>query len=208
MTNSDVKPILRTKIDESIISAFEVLRKRIDQFGVSSPNIQRLGNSGRILVELPGAKDIDRVKKLLQSTAQLEFWTSEKNQEYFRFLSEANQVLKEIYKEEVNTEQDERSEIDDLLADVEVNDSINVEKNPLLDLIIGTGFQGGPVLAQFNQKDKELVNEYLSNPRVRQLLPPSKRYTKFLWGLPDTESNIVDLFVLKSNRRDRSSSKW
>ena len=175
MTNSDVKPILRTKIDESIISAFEVLRKRIDQFGVSSPNIQRLGNSGRILVELPGAKDIDRVKKLLQSTAQLEFWTSEKNQEYFRFLSEANQVLKEIYKEEVNTEQDEKSEIDDLLADVEVNDSINVEKNPLLDLIIGTGFQGGPVLAQFNQKDKELVNEYLSNPRVRQLLPPSKR---------------------------------
>ena len=202
MTNSDVKPILRTKIDESIISAFEVLRKRIDQFGVSSPNIQRLGNSGRILVELPGAKDIDRVKKLLQSTAQLEFWTSEKNQEYFRFLSEANQVLKEIYKEEVNTEEDEKSEIDDLLADVEVNDSINVEKNPLLDLIIGTGFQGGPVLAQFNQKDKELVNEYLSNPRVRQLLPPSKRYTKFLWGLPDTESNIVDLFVLKSNRRD------
>ena len=83
-----------------------------------------------------------------------------------------------------------------------MNDSINVEKNPLLDLIIGTGFQGGPVLAQFNQKDKELVNEYLSNPRVRQLLPPSKRYTKFLWGLPDTESNIVDLFVLKSNRRD------
>ena len=202
MTNSDVKPILRTKIDESIISAFEVLRKRIDQFGVSSPNIQRLGNSGRILVELPGAKDIDRVKKLLQSTAQLEFWTSEKNQEYFRFLSEANQVLKEIYKEEVNTKEDEKSEIDDLLADVEVNDSINVEKNPLLDLIIGTGFQGGPVLAQFNQKDKELVNEYLSNPRVRQLLPPSKRYTKFLWGLPDTESNIVDLFVLKSNRRD------
>ena len=54
MTNSDVKPILRTKIDESIISAFEVLRKRIDQFGVSSPNIQRLGNSGRILVELRG----------------------------------------------------------------------------------------------------------------------------------------------------------
>ena len=202
MTNSDVKPILRTKIDESIISAFEVLRKRIDQFGVSSPNIQRLGNSGRILVELPGAKDIDRVKKLLQSTAQLEFWTSEKNQEYFRFLSEANQVLKEIYNEEVNTEQDEKSEIDDLLADVEVNDSINTEKNPLLDLIIGTGFQGGPVLAQFNQKDKELVNEYLSNPRVRQLLPPSKRYTKFLWGLPETESNIVDLFVLKSNRRD------
>ena len=134
MSNNDVKPILRIKIDESIVSAFEVLRKRIDQFGVTSPNIQRLGNSGRILVELPGAKDIDRVKKLLQSTAQLEFWTSEKNQDYFRFLSDANQVLKEIYKDEETDNVEEKSEIDDLLADVEVNDSINVEKNPLLDL--------------------------------------------------------------------------
>ena len=64
---------LRKKVDESIISAFEVLRKRIDKFGVTQPNIQRLGTSGRILVELPGAKDVDRVKNLLQSTAQLEF---------------------------------------------------------------------------------------------------------------------------------------
>ena len=74
MTDDEVKPIIRTKIDESIVSAFEVLRKRIDKFGVTQPNIQRLGNSGRILVELPGARDIERVKNLLQSTAQLEFW--------------------------------------------------------------------------------------------------------------------------------------
>ena len=94
MTNDQVKPILRTKIDESITSAFEVLRKRIDKFGVTQPNIQRLGNSGRILVELPGAKDIDRVKKLLQSTAQLEFWTTEKNIEFFTSLNEAAKVVK------------------------------------------------------------------------------------------------------------------
>ena len=74
MSDQEVQPILRRKVDESIISAFEVLRKRIDKFGVTQPNIQRLGNSGRILVELPGAKDVDRVKNLLQSTAQLEFW--------------------------------------------------------------------------------------------------------------------------------------
>ena len=61
MTDDEVKPIVRTKIDESIVSAFEVLRKRIDKFGVTQPNIQRLGNSGRILVELPGARDIERV---------------------------------------------------------------------------------------------------------------------------------------------------
>ncbi|MDX1604222.1 MAG: protein translocase subunit SecDF, partial [Salinimicrobium sediminis] len=74
MSNEDVKPIIRRKIDESITSAFEVLRKRIDKFGVTQPNIQRLGTSGRILVELPGAREIERVQDLLQSTAQLEFW--------------------------------------------------------------------------------------------------------------------------------------
>ena len=73
-TESDVKKVLRTKVDESIVSAFEVLRKRIDQFGVTQPNLQRIGNSARILVELPGAKDVNRVRGLLQSTAQLEFW--------------------------------------------------------------------------------------------------------------------------------------
>ncbi len=100
MTNDQVKPILRTKIDESITSAFEVLRKRIDKFGVTQPNIQRLGNSGRILVELPGAKDIDRVKKLLQSTAQLEFWTTEKNTDFFPFLNEASKAVKDLVDEE------------------------------------------------------------------------------------------------------------
>ena len=74
MSDDEVQPILKIKIDESIVSAFEVLRKRIDKFGVTQPNIQRLGNSGRILIELPGAKDVERVKSLLQSTAQLEFW--------------------------------------------------------------------------------------------------------------------------------------
>jgi SecD/SecF fusion protein len=60
MTDEEVKPIIRRKIDESVVSAFEVLRKRIDGFGVTQPNIQREGNSGRILVELPGARDVQR----------------------------------------------------------------------------------------------------------------------------------------------------
>ena len=203
MNNNEVKPIIRRKIDESITSAFEVLRKRIDKFGVTQPNIQRLGNSGRILVELPGAKDVDRVKNLLQSTAQLEFWTSEKNQEFFTFLSQANQVIKDSFEEETENENKTTSEIDDLLADVEVkSDSLSLERNPLLDLIVNTGFQGGPVLAQFNVKDQRTVDSYLNDPKVRQLLPSSKRFTKFLWGLPDPETNIVELFVLKSNRND------
>ncbi|MBB1489762.1 protein translocase subunit SecDF, partial [Oceanospirillum sp. D5] len=86
MSDEEVQGIIETKIDESIVSAFEVLRKRIDQFGVTQPNIQRLGNSGRILVELPGVKDIERATGLLQSTAQLEFWDVYKGQEFQQFL--------------------------------------------------------------------------------------------------------------------------
>ena len=205
MSNDQVKPILRTKIDESITSAFEVLRKRIDKFGVTQPNIQRLGNSGRILVELPGAKDVDRVKKLLQSTAQLEFWTTEKNIDFFQFIEQASTVVKDLVDEEEKLVEKEQSltEIDDLLADVEVKaDSLTMDKNPLLDLIISTGFQGGPVLAQVYEKDITTVDSYLNNPKVRQLLPASKRFTKFLWGIPDPETKIVDLYIIKANRNN------
>ena len=200
MTDDEVKPIIRRKIDESIVSAFEVLRKRIDKFGVTQPNIQRLGNSGRIRVELPGAKDVARVKNLLQSTAQLEFWVTEKNDTFLTFLSQANEVLKNILVDDENDIEKETSKIDDLLADVEANDSILTQKNPLFDYLVGTGYQGGPVLAQFYEKDQDKIEEYLSFPEVRQLLPAEKRFTKFLFGKPDANSKIVDLYAIQSNR--------
>ena len=65
MTNEEVQPVLEQKLDESIESAFEVIRKRIDKFGVTQPNIQRLGKSARILVELPGAKDVEQSKEII-----------------------------------------------------------------------------------------------------------------------------------------------
>tara|TARA_B100000902_G_scaffold278258_1_gene264145 strand:- start:5909 stop:8854 length:2946 start_codon:yes stop_codon:yes gene_type:complete len=205
MSDDEVKPIIKQKIDESIVSAFEVLRKRIDKFGVTQPNIQRLGNSGRIRVELPGAKDVARVKKLLQSTAQLEFWVTEKNDQFLPFLSQANETLKEISKEENEEIVDvETSKIDDLLADVEANDSINTSiKNPLFDYIVGTGYQGGPVIAQFLLKDQKKIEEYLSMPEIRKLLPSEKRFTKFLFGKPDPNSKVVDLYAIQSNRDDK-----
>ncbi|SUZ79719.1 uncharacterized protein METZ01_LOCUS32573 [marine metagenome] len=205
MSDDEVKPIIKQKIDESIVSAFEVLRKRIDKFGVTQPNIQRLGNSGRILVELPGARDVARVKKLLQSTAQLEFWVTEKNDSFLNFLSQANEVLKKISQEkDKEVIETETSKIDDLLADVEANDSINTSiKNPLFDYIVGTGYQGGPVIAQFLSKDQKKIEEYLSMPEIRKLLPPEKRFTKFLFGKPDTNSKVVDLYAIQSNRDDQ-----
>ena len=106
MTDDEVKPIIRRKIDESIVSAFEVLRERIDGFGVTQPNIQREGNSGRIVVELPGAKDIARAQELLSSTAQLEFWETypQSNQSIGNFLVNANERLKDILEPETTEE--------------------------------------------------------------------------------------------------------
>jgi SecD/SecF fusion protein len=204
MTDAEVKPIIRRKIDESIVSAFEVLRKRIDKFGVTQPNIQRLGNSGRIRVELPGAKDVARVKNLLQSTAQLEFWYTEKNDQFLPFLSQANETLKNILEENDSENNNiETSEIDDLLADVEANDSISAQKNPLFDFLVGTGYQGGPVIAQFLQKDQNKIEEYLSMPEIRRLLPSEKRYTRFLFGKPDINTNVVELYAIQSNRDNK-----
>ena len=203
MSDEEVRPIIRRKIDESIISAFEVLRKRIDKFGVTQPNIQRLGTSGRILVELPGAKDVERVKNLLQSTAQLEFWETYKNEQFFAFLNQANEVVKEIEASSAVAEEEKSSDsaIDDLLADVEAQDSITPSAaNPILDLVRGYGYQGGPILAQFAKKDMDKVKGYLDLPEVRKLLPSTLRYVNFAWGKPNPNADIVDLYVIKSNR--------
>ena len=202
MSDQETQVVVRRKIDESIVSAFEVLRKRIDKFGVTQPNIQRLGTSGRILVELPGAKDVDRVQNLLQSTAQLEFWETYKNDQLVSFLVEANSLLSSKSEKVLdgNAEKDISSEIDDLLADVATQDSIAITSNPILDRIVGQGFQGGPVLAQFAARDSDLIMSYLDRPDIRKLLPSEYRYTRFVWGKPTAEGNIVELYALKSNR--------
>jgi SecD/SecF fusion protein len=95
-TNDDFKAEIRSQVDGAVENVFTVLRARIDQFGVVQPNIQRLENSGRILVELPGVKDPARVQRLLQSTAQLEFWRLHEGYELLDFLGQANDRLKTI----------------------------------------------------------------------------------------------------------------
>ncbi|MCY4562697.1 MAG: protein translocase subunit SecDF [Flavobacteriaceae bacterium] len=216
MNDSQVQIILRRRIDESIVSAFEVLRKRIDKFGVTQPNIQRLGTSGRILVELPGAKDIERIQNLLQSTAQLEFWETVKNTDLSTFLVQANQVAAEIASESVQgtsdqtieseeeTQNNQESEIDDLLEEIsesaEESDSIP-SRNPIIDAITGYGFQGGPVLASFDSGKLDDVMSYLDNPRIRRLLPSEYRYIKFAWGISG-DDGITDLYAIKSNREN------
>lgn len=97
-TNEQVIRVLREEAESAIDNSFNVLRSRIDRFGVTQPNIQKIGASGRILVELPGVKEPERVRKLLQGTASLEFWLTYNNTEIFPMLEQANAVVKELQK--------------------------------------------------------------------------------------------------------------
>ena len=95
-TDAEVIAVIREEAESAVANSFNVLRNRIDRFGVTQPSIQKLGNSGRILVELPGVKEPERVRKLLQGTASLEFWETFTNQEVAVYLAEANSKLAEI----------------------------------------------------------------------------------------------------------------
>lgn len=204
MSDDEVKPIIRRKIDETIVSAFEVLRKRIDKFGVTQPNIQRLGTSGRILVALPGAKDIERVKNLLQSTAQLEFWETYRPQDLSAFLIAANDELKRILETEQakDTIADATSELDSLLTDAS-QDSLDInQKNPLFDLIAGQG--RGNAIAAVAIKDTAQMNTYLRMPEVKRLIPNNIQFVKFVWSRPSAGTEVIDLHALKGNRENEA----
>ena len=211
-TDDEVKKVIRRKVDESIESAFEVLRKRVDQFGVTQPNIQKIGESGRILVELPGAKDVDRAKKLLSSTAQLQFWETYKIDELGNFLMATNNALKLTEKNPIKLKETVKTGIDTLLTD-KVKDTVTDKKgsNPLLDKFVSQG--GGPVLGVVEPKDTATINSYFKRQDIRILLPSDKRYAKFVWGKPSsivddkTKKSIetVELYALKGNRDNQAA---
>ncbi|MEZ4854090.1 protein translocase subunit SecDF [Flavobacterium sp.] len=203
MTNAQVEPIIKQKVQESVESAFKVLRERIDKFGVTQPNIQLLGNSGRILVELPGAKDVDRIKKLLQSTAQLEFWETYKVDEIGNFLVAANNELKKTEVKEDKIEEKVATGIDSLLTDKA--DSTKVEINPLFDSMVAPGQQGTPYIGIFVAKDTAKINGYLKRPYIRSLLPSELADVKFAWGKIDEKApDAVELYALKGNRENKA----
>lgn len=231
MSNSEVERVLQKRIDESISSAFEVLNKRIDKFGVAQPDIQRLGDSGRILVELPGAEDVSRVKSLLKSTAQLEFWHVYQKKDFGDFLQKADTKISELNNTD-EAETEEKAETDSTQADTteaqkededleellkkkkEENDSvseseeaenqIDEDNHPLLGLMQVNGRDEGPILGQFYVKDTAAVNEMLKNSQVRSLLPSDMRYARFAWGIPDEDTNLVGLYALKSNKENEA----
>lgn len=202
MTDAQAKKVINIKVEESIESAFRVLRERIDKFGVTQPNIVKLGNTGRILVELPGAKDVDRAKKLLSSTAQLEFWEVYKIEEVASYIMAVNTALQKTEKsvEVIDTTKTKTSEIDKLLVDKKDTTKTKKGNDPLFEKFMPNQ-QGGSVLGMAATKDTAVINAYFKRADIKALLPSNLADVKFLWGKPsDKEAVAVELYAIKGNR--------
>ena len=211
-TDEQVIEVIRAESESAISNSFNVLRNRIDRFGVTQPNIQKLGNTGRILVELPGVKEPERVRKLLQGTASLEFWATYDNTEIEGFLSEANNVLAEILAaqepvEEVAAEQ--TAEGDDLLA-AELQNNTNdaaleaeLKRNPLFAVLQPSGARGNACIGYAHYADTAAINKYLAMPQIKSLFPPE---FKPMWGVKASPffegGNVFELVAIKASSRD------
>ena len=210
-TDEQVIEVIRGESESAISNSFNVLRNRIDRFGVTQPNIQKLGNSGRILVELPGVKEPERVRKLLQGTASLEFWSTYDNAEVEIYLNEANSTLAALLanNDEVVAET-ASAEGEDLLAQ-ELKQAENEaaaeaayrKQNPLFYVLQPSGARGYACIGYAHYADTALVNKYLAMPQVKQLFPPE---FKPMWTVKasamDPNENIFELVAIKANSRD------
>jgi SecD/SecF fusion protein len=224
-SNADVISVLREESNGAIDNAFNVLRSRIDRFGVTNPNIQQLETAGRILVELPGVNDQERVRKLLQGTANLEFWETYKNSEIYGILAQANEVIREqkaaeealtateepAKKEEVKAETEGNELLAELENKAEEGDSTdiagqNMEKNfPLFAVLNPNAYQGqlggGSVIGRAHYRDTAKVGHYLRNAKVKALFP---RDMRTMWGVKaiDDAETIFELHAIKVTSRD------
>ena len=193
-SDAEVEKLLKNETEAAIAASFNVLRSRIDHFGVTQPNIMRLPNSHRILVELPGVKEPQRVRDLLQGTASLEFWTTYDANEVWGALQRADQVLREqqaaaaeapAAATEEETAAGEQAE--GLIAEVEAAVEEETEAagnfdrtvNPLF-AVLDPNYAGGAAIGAAYKADMETVNAYLSNPAVLEKFPAD---ILFKWGV-------------------------
>ena len=210
-TNAEVIEVIRGEAESAISNSFNVLRNRIDRFGVTQPNIQKLGNSGRILVELPGVKEPERVRKLLQGTASLEFWATYDNVEIEPYLAEANATLAELFADtEVAVEEAPAAEGEDLLAE-ELKQAENdaaaeaayMKQNPLFSVLQPSGARGYACIGYAHYADTATINKYFAMQQIKQLFPPE---FKPMWTVKasamDPNENIFELVAIKATSRD------
>ncbi len=213
-TNAEVIEVIRSESESAISNSFNVLRNRIDRFGVTQPNIQKLGNSGRILVELPGVKEPERVRKLLQGTASLEFWTTYTSEEVEPFLVEANNVLAQMAEAEAEVatvETETAAEGEDILAEElkqaetdAVADEQMRKANPLFSILQPSGSRGYAGIGYAAAADTAQINKYLAMPQIKQLFPPE---FKAMWTVKPSQAfaegaNIYELVAIKASSRD------
>ena len=227
-SDDEILDIINFEVENAIDRSFNILRTRIDRFGTSQPNIQRQQGTGRIQIELPGVDNPERVRKLLQGVAKLEFWeVSELNEpEVTRTLSLINQYLiskdnQAIVNNENNNEIKEGQDLADLLIDSDepslsssdtsstgdnVLDSLqNSISSPLFSLM-KSEFGG----LFYNVKDTISINNILTNDQVKLLIPPT---LKFLWAVKpfetenvdlENEDEVLQLFAIKISRGGRA----
>ena len=220
-TDAEVEAVLRSEVDAAIANSFNVLRTRIDRFGVAQPNVQELeGTMGRIMIELPGVKEPERVRKLLQGSANLEFWETYSATEVAPFLAAADAKLRDIIaveNPETATETAEASVAE--AAETEENVDLSAltgdnaqsaadaaavaqakKENPLMSLLQVVQNQGC-VVGYAHSRDLKQIDEYLAREEVKALLP---RDLKLMWGVKaiDTDGKIFELYAIKSTQRN------
>ncbi len=230
-TNAEVEKVIREEVDGAIQNSFNVLRTRIDRFGVVQPNIQKLAQPGRILIELPGIKEPERVRKLLQGSANLEFWETYEASELLPMLAQINrefaasapQEAEEAQAEEVKAEEAPKAESDDLADLVENIDADSVaaeadqaaqvaeykKNNPLFAVLnpsinqAGQAYRG-PVVGTVHYVDTAKVSAMLNSQIAKAVLP---RDVRFYWTVKsiDEANAYYQLVALKAQRDGRAS---
>ncbi|MDR0668000.1 MAG: protein translocase subunit SecDF [Prevotellaceae bacterium] len=211
LSNAEVLSILREDSESAIANSFNVLRNRIDRFGVTQPNIQRLANSGRILVELPGIKEPERVRKLLQGTASLEFWTTYENGELYKALTEANNLIKEMQLAETPAEDDTSAAAsDDLFSQLAQTDTSTAASQsgqrdyPLFMALNPAVLQNnslapGACIGRAHYRDTAKIGAWLRMPQIQALFP---RDFIPMWSVKpmkeDKSGTIYELIAIKN----------
>lgn len=226
-SNDDVLKVLKEEAENAIDNSFNILRNRIDKFGVAQPNIQRMENSGLIVIELPGVKEPERVRKLLQGTASLEFWETYEFSEIYESLFAANNKLVEIQEASAPSvnEQEKTNELtakkdtasDDLIAKLQKSESKDTaamanadmaKKFPLFSLLrpnldMQNQPAAGPTVGLAHHKDTARINEILKMEQIKSLFPAN---VKLLWNVKppkwDKTKSMYELFAIKVTNRD------
>lgn len=226
-TNDEVMKVLNEEVNAAIDNSFNVIRNRIDRFGVVQPNIQRLDAQGRIMVELPGIKEPERVRKLLQGSANLEFWETYELSEIIAHLSDANDVIRalneanvqeevaEVAVESTIDETESETETDSLASVIENNDTqTDAEKfaaykkgNPLFAVLNiyanGGQVRPGPAVGMALASDTAKVNAYLRMKQVKDVLPRDLALKWTVKSINDeSKTGIFELIAIKVTNRD------